>query len=130
LKNADYLCFPIDPIPKGQLFVTRTGRSYWPKKVTQYMEEIRAMAKKQWKKEPLDKPLKVEVVFHIPRPKSVSMKKRKYPSVKPDLDNLLKSFFDALEGVVFVNDSRIVTMTVSKQYSSEGNIELKIRALK
>ena len=41
----------------------------------------------------------------------------------PDLDNLMKAFFDALEGLVFVNDCAICAYNrVSKVHSTEFKI--------
>lgn len=107
----------------------RAGRNgfYQPSKVVKYKKILEACAREQWYDKPLDCALRVEVIFHIPRPKSV---KRKYPCTKPDMDNLEKPFYDSLESVLFTNDSRIVDKRVLKQYSIEGRIELKVWRLK
>lgn len=133
MKNCHYLVFAIDPITNKQNKIGLAGntlRVFRCSSALAYSKTLRALAKQQWLIKPIDGPLKVEVIFHVPRPKTISIKKRKYPHCKPDLDNLEKLLWDALEGIVFVNDSRIVTKTISKQYSSEGMIEVKIRVLK
>ena len=74
-------------------------------------------------REPLDGALEMGVCFHLPKPKSV---KREHPEKKPDLDNLLKPLLDALEGVLFVNDSRIVDLYVTKVYG-DPRVEIWIK---
>jgi Holliday junction resolvase RusA-like endonuclease len=71
-------------------------------------------------------PLSLEVVFNLQRPKST---KRKHPSVRPDLDNYIKSILDAVQGVLFEDDGQVVQMSARKQYSEEYGIDLKIKEL-
>lgn len=53
------------------------------------------------------------------RPRSVT---RPWPSVKPDLDNLLKSFFDAWEkSGLLKNDSLITRVDAEMVYAEEGD---------
>lgn len=131
MKNSDYFVFHLDPISNAKNKISFAGnrpRVFKSSSAVQYQKTLRELVKMQWDKAPIDKPLKVEVVFHIARPRSI--KNRKYPHCKPDLDNLEKLLWDSFEGIVFVNDSRIVTKTISKQYSNEGMIEVKIRVLR
>ena len=47
---------------------------------------------------------------------------------KPDLDNLLKTFFDALEGLVFESDATIVAYeSISKVEGPEPEIYIELR---
>jgi Holliday junction resolvase RusA-like endonuclease len=63
----------------------------------------------------LDEPVTVVVEFFLPKPSSVS---RLLPSVKPDLDKLLRAILDALEqSGVIVNDSRVTTLSGKKRYA-------------
>ena len=67
---------------------------------------------------PLNEPLSVEIVFFLPRPKAAA--KRLWPSVRPDLDKLCRSTFDALTDLVIADDSRIVRMVAVKRYAEPG----------
>lgn len=57
--------------------------------------------------DPFDEPVVVDVVFLMPRPKSVT---RQWPSVAPDTDKLCRAIGDALsvDSPVLTDDSRIV----------------------
>jgi Holliday junction resolvase RusA-like endonuclease len=73
--------------------------------------------------------ISVNVTFGIQRKKSWP-KKWIYPPGKPDLDNYEKLLFDALEGLVYENDSRIVYKTSRKMIagglSTPGYIDIEI----
>lgn len=127
-----YFQFDVDPRPKQRPRVnTKTKRAYTPEKTREYEALIKDIAKLQWgKNKAIEKPIKMEITFHIKRPASVPLRKRKYPSVRPDLDNLEKALIDAMQGAVFNDDSQIVTKTSSKIYSHEGRIEVKLRELR
>lgn len=71
---------------------------------------------------PLAGPLRVDLTFLLPRPKAITSKKKPNPRCwapkKPDRDNLEKSFQDALNGQLWVDDSQIVTGQVRKMYAA------------
>ena len=127
-----YFQFDVDPKPKQRPRVnTKTRRAYTPEATRNYERFIRDLTKLQWgKSKSIEKPIKMDIVFHMKRPASVPPRKRKYPSVRPDLDNLEKALIDAMQGIVFVDDSQIVTKTSSKVYGIEGRIEVKLRELR
>lgn len=59
----------------------------------------------------------VRAVYYLPRPESVSIMRRKYPTVKPDIDKLARAFHDALtDSGLIADDSMITSMIESKQY--------------
>lgn len=60
----------------------------------------------------------VRIVFFMPRPVSVP-KGRMYPSVKPDLDKLVRSTLDALSDAgVWTGDQLVVQLHASKRYAT------------
>ena len=82
---------------------------------------------------PLDKPLRVDLVFVMPRPKSMIWKKRPMPRApfgkKPDRDNLEKSLYDALNGRLWRDDSLICDGRVRKVYAAgdeQPHVEISI----
>jgi len=120
------LYFDLPPFPKGRPRFARRGKNvicYTDAKTKAYETEIGKLSKNQYSDEPLTGALKVEIDFFIKPPKSVQ---RKYPHVKPDIDNLTKSVFDGMEGVVFKNDSQIIKLTACKYYAEDACIVVRI----
>lgn len=74
----------------------------------------------------------IVMAFFCP-PKSWSQKKRKaalqgvvHHIVKPDLDNVLKAVGDALNGVVYEDDSQIIDCHIRKAYAETPRVEVFI----
>ena len=68
-------------------------------------------------------PVSIVADFYIAKPASVT-KKRYYPSVKPDLDKLIRSLCDAMTGVIYTDDAQIVEFNVRKRYGSPERVEV------
>ena len=62
----------------------------------------------------------VELVFFIPRPKSVSPQKRPRPTAKPDIDKIARAVLDALTGTLYNDDAQVVALYVEKWYAAES----------
>lgn len=63
-------------------------------------------------------PIELCLSFYLPRPKTV---KREFPSVKPDLDKLIRSTCDGLKtGGLYTDDALIIALTATKQYAPIG----------
>lgn len=73
----------------------------------------------------LEGPLRLELIFRLPRPKS-ARKAEVYPAKRPDWDNLSRGVTDVLEGVLYHNDAQIVAATVSKHYGDRPGVEIDI----
>lgn len=73
-------------------------------------------------------PVRVEVDFYIAKPDSIP-KKRLYPSVKPDLDKLLRAVLDSLTGVAFHDDGQVIEAYPRKFYGSPERVEVKVTIL-
>lgn len=62
----------------------------------------------------IDGPVSVAVTFTLPKPRTVN---RRYPHLKPDLDKLTRSTFDALTAAgVWADDARVVRLVAEKTY--------------
>lgn len=69
----------------------------------------------------LHQPVHLEAVFYLPRPASVSVKKRPKPSAKSaDLDKLVRAVNDALTGVVIEDDAQVTSTNARKRYADDG----------
>ena len=70
-------------------------------------------------------PLRLEVTFLLPRPKSLTRRIEK-PERKPDLDKLVRAIGDALEGVVYPHDAQITTVVARKRFGDPARAEISI----
>jgi Holliday junction resolvase RusA-like endonuclease len=66
-------------------------------------------------------PIQVSLSFFLPRPKSLP-KRVIHSSKKPDLDKLVRTVFDGMTGILFKDDSQIVSLTASKEYAANGTL--------
>jgi Holliday junction resolvase RusA-like endonuclease len=46
---------------------------------------------------------------------------------KPDIDNVAKCFLDAMNGIVYKDDSQVVSLHVTKEYGTVGMVEVMVR---
>lgn len=75
---------------------------------------------------PMDGPLEIGLEFYLPRPASHFGKRGlrpsapRWPGVKPDLDKLIRASLDALSGVGYGDDARIVRVEAEKRYCPDG----------
>jgi Holliday junction resolvase RusA-like endonuclease len=93
-------------------------RTYDPQKSKDWKAYVRLFIAEEMKAmgwERVEGGLVVKIDFALQRPKSLP-KKVTYHTKRPDLDNLAKAIKDAMTGIVYRDDSQIVSMTVSKHY--------------
>jgi Holliday junction resolvase RusA-like endonuclease len=64
----------------------------------------------------LDEPLGLTAIFHLPKPSSAP-KWKLWARGRPDVDKLARAVLDALTGVLWVDDSRVVSLHVQKPYA-------------
>lgn len=117
----------VDPTAKARPRFTKQGRAYTPKTTNDYESLVANTLKYAFKSVVIeDRPLIMELEFHIERPKSV---KRPYPTVKPDIDNFAKAILDAANGILYKDDSLICDLLVKKRYAATGYVRLKLSYL-
>jgi crossover junction endodeoxyribonuclease RusA len=58
----------------------------------------------------------LELDFSFVRPKSVPVRKRPRHTAKPDLDKLIRAALDALTGIIYQDDSQVVSISATKCY--------------
>jgi len=75
--------------------------------------------------EPLNGAIEVHLTFVFERPKSA--KNRLHPAVRPDLDKLLRAALDALTGIVYEDDARVVAISAEKIYVPEEGLIVEAR---
>lgn len=117
------LVFDIDPVPNKAPVWSYKG-TYKHPAVRIFQNSLAVLARKQWKAEPLQGPLKSVWHYYIP------IKNKKlwgtYCWKRPDGSNMRKSSEDALTGIVYLDDGQLVDNQDVKFYAEKGRIELYI----
>jgi len=123
------------PHGKGRpRFSRATGHTYTPEKTARFEERLAWAAQSVMERAPLfDGPLEMSIhaYFSIPVSKPAKWKEQAKlglirPTKKPDIDNIVKGVADALNKVVYVDDTQIVVLTAAKYYSDRPRIEIFI----
>lgn len=124
------------PVAQGRPRISTRGgfaKAYDPAKSRDYKDYVRMAAVEKMPGKPLDVPLSVKMTMYMPMPKSMSKKKVAdalnsvlRPTTKPDCTNLAKGIEDALNGVLWRDDSLIVDLYVSKFYSDTPRVEITV----
>jgi Holliday junction resolvase RusA-like endonuclease len=126
------------PVGKGRPRVsTRNGfvRTFTPEKTRNYEAALRIAGQQEMQgRAPIEGPVAIVMSAIFPIPESWSRKKRDAalrgeikPSVKPDIDNLLKTL-DALNEVVWRDDKQIVSAQIAKVYGPAPLLAITVRA--
>ena len=113
--------------------------AYTPKKtkdfedaiLNAFLESIPTNRKKPYYEKEVQ--LCAEISIYTAIPKSYSKKKRAdclwgyiAPTKKPDIDNICKSIFDALNGYAYADDSQIILLHAKKSYAEEPHVTVSI----
>jgi Holliday junction resolvase RusA-like endonuclease len=130
------LVIPGEVIPQLRpRFSTREDfpRDYDQEKCKNYKAYVRILAANAYEGPVLDEPMSLRLtVFRLPpmnwgKAKTADALRGKLrPTSKPDLSNLLKGIEDALTGIVWRDDSRVVEISLSKWYSPHPRAEVNI----
>ena len=116
---------PGQPVAKGRPRATgfidkqgkARGRMYPPDKTAHWENVVKDRALSCGLEEPIDGAISLQLDFYFSRPKSA--KNRKYPHVRPDIDNLSKLIMDAVNGVIWTDDARVCRKVSEKHYTDD-----------
>lgn len=105
----------------------------------QEMQELKVRIAMIWNSKPIDGPVGVRCNFYLPRPKNHYGTGRNAGKLKPsapihhtkipDVDNLEKMVFDAMNGIVWKDDSQVVDNRSSKEYGEQPRTEVRVYEL-
>lgn len=143
MKENERRAFEVPGEPRGKMRPKAStfgghARVYTPGKQVEYENWVRLCYEREHPEaEPLDCPLMASMVISLPVPKSESKKRRALmlegkilPTKKPDIDNVMKSILDALNGIAYRDDSLICEAHVSKRYAEEPGVFVELTAAK
>jgi Holliday junction resolvase RusA-like endonuclease len=132
----------IQPVPASRPRVTKfknkkTGkiqnRTFYLKTYQTYKDALKEMMSQVWKSQSFTKPVSAKVIFQFEVPASWSKKKRNSFLGKPmvltkgDLDNLEKGLYDAMNEIVFEDDTLVWNHQVVKIWGSSGSITFMVK---
>jgi Holliday junction resolvase RusA-like endonuclease len=79
-----------------------------------------------YKGKPLTQAVKMTVRMFFKLPKRTVKEKGDWHTSRPDLDNIIKSIKDGLNGIAYLDDSQIVKIEATKQWASEDYVIVEI----
>lgn len=131
---------PGKAVGKGRPRFARRGSfttTYTPEKTASYESLIKVVASAAMQgKQLIENPVEININIHSIPPKSWSKKKQLeafaglvLPTVKPDADNIIKSICDAINGIVWRDDTQAVRGSWSKIYSDREYVGVTIREI-
>jgi Holliday junction resolvase RusA-like endonuclease len=113
----------IDPVPASRPRFTRSGHAYTAEPYRTFKDTLRELVATQMGNTPVfDGPLAVDLVIICPKPKTTKLS---HP--KPDVDNYAKAVLDAMNGIVFKDDSHVVGLHGRKRWGADGEIRVNVR---
>ena len=119
------------PMGKQRARSTSFGKMYTPAPTVQY-ENLIKMTYGELKRDMIQEGsihLSIEVLMPIPT--SWSKKKQdnsigRMCTTKPDVDNIAKIVMDALNGIAWRDDSQVTVLLVTKRYSEQPKLKVRI----
>lgn len=127
-----------NPVGKGRPKFARRGNfvsTYTPTKTRDYEDLIKDAARKAMgSNELLETPVTVAIYITVPIPSSYSKKRTEAclsgferPIKKPDIDNVAKCFLDAMNEIVYRDDTQVLTLHITKVYGTVGMVEVMVK---
>jgi Holliday junction resolvase RusA-like endonuclease len=129
---------PGEPRGKGRPKFARRGnfvKTYTDAKTASYEDQIRFYAlRAMGDTKAIQGAVRVFISIRMSVPKSYSVKRREAclsgsekPLKKPDWDNVAKSICDAMNGIIYVDDTQIIEAHVTKQYAAQSQVVVLIQ---
>lgn len=131
---------PGTPVGKGRPKFARRGAfvtTYTPEKTASYENLVKVKAEEAMQgRAIIDGAVAVTIALFVTPPASWSKKKQRdaldhatMPTSKPDVDNVIKGIFDAMNDIVFRDDKQVVDLSVQKRYADTARAFVKVTAL-
>lgn len=128
---------PLEPKGKGRPRFSRHGKFtkvYTDQATLDYETAIQLCATKAMgSQKPLETPVSVYLHIRVSIPQSYSKKRSEgclngseRPTKKPDIDNVAKAYLDAMNGVVYLDDTQVVELNIKKVYSAVAGVDIAI----
>jgi Holliday junction resolvase RusA-like endonuclease len=120
------------PQGKGRPRFTRSGHAFTPQATRNY-EFLIASEYKDAGGEMFDGYVKINIKAYYKIPKATTKEKRGLiekglikPAVKPDIDNVIKTILDGLNGIAYHDDNQVVYCSAEKYYAEEPCVIVEV----
>ena len=136
-RAAIAFVIPGAPVGKGRPKFARRGAfvtAYTPEKTASYENLVKLAASGAMAgRPPMEGAADVSIALFVTPPASWSQKKQRaallgqvFPTSKPDIDNVIKGIFDAMNGIVWQDDKQVVSLRVFKRYSDTARASVEV----
>ncbi len=132
-----FVVFTVEGPPqgKGRPRFRRAGNfvtTYTDQKTKSYEATIKAWAQRAISPgSPLEGPVSVDLYIRCSIPVSTSKKRTEaclqnaeLPTKKPDIDNIIKAYLDAMNGIIYKDDTQVVRVSAKKVYSLVPGVDV------
>lgn len=120
---------PVPPVAKERARVTRFG-SYTPARTREFTRQVEVHLKRIYKHDLLSGPIKLNVEFHLSKPKRPMSWCKTYPAMRPDVDNYLKALLDSCNKILWKDDALVCDVRCKKVYAElKPMIKIRIEEL-
>ena len=115
-----------NPAPQGSKSAFRRGSRVvlveTSKRLPRWREAVQTAALTHLTPIPAGVPVRVEIHFVMPRPKSLPKSRPTPPAVKRigDLDKLCRAILDGLDGPAYADDSQVTVLVADKRIAEPG----------
>ena len=124
-----------EPVAKARPRMTRGGHVYTPHRTIDAENAIR----REWQKakaREITGPVAINCVFYLQTPKNWSKARKALaeegeilPEKVPDVDNLVKTVLDALNGLAFQDDKQVCRISAAKRYALVPGTVIRVREI-
>jgi len=140
MGEAVVFVIPGVPVGKGRPRFARQGafvRTFTPEKTASYENLVKVKAEDAMRgRRIIEGAVSVAISLYVTPPASWSSKKQRealagnvYPISKPDVDNVIKGIFDAMNEIVWRDDKQVVDIVVKKRYSETACARVSVWTL-
>lgn len=105
-----------------------------------WRQQVAEVARKEYEGEPIDGPIRLTLRFVRPRPAShygtgknrgkLKASAPIYPTTRPDTSKLLRAVEDALAGVLWTDDARVVRHVLAKDFGAAYATEVVVEEMR
>jgi Holliday junction resolvase RusA-like endonuclease len=130
------ITFTIHGIPVGKqraraAVINGRARLYTPSKTVNYEADVaRSASDAMGAADPFQGPVRIGLLISFPLPKSKRATRNRpaayWHTSKPDASNILKAIEDAMNGIVYRDDSQIAEIAITKIYDQAGRASVLV----